>query len=108
MKIRLSLALLLIFAITGCHAAVPAEWTTPIAPFKISGNLYYVGSRDLASYLIVTPKGNIPINANLDSSPPLIRRSIEQLGFRWADTKILLSSQAHYDHAAGAAEILKQ
>lgn len=105
MKIRLFLALLLTFAVTSCHA-VPSDWTTPIAPFKISGNLYYVGSRDLAAYLIVTPKGNILINANLESSPAQIRRSVEQLGFRWTDTKILLSSQAHYDHAAGAAEVL--
>ncbi len=99
-------ALLLTFAVTPCHA-VPAEWTTPLKPFKISGNLYYVGSRDLAAYLVATDQGNILINANLESSPALIRHSVEQLGFRWTDTKILLSSQAHYDHAAGAAEILK-
>ncbi|MBY0503456.1 MAG: subclass B3 metallo-beta-lactamase [Bryobacteraceae bacterium] len=88
--------------------AFPADWTTPLAPFRISGNLYYVGSRDLAAYLITTPQGNMLINANLESSPPQIRRSIEQLGFKWADTKILLSSQAHYDHAAGAAEVIRQ
>ena len=66
------------------------------------------GLRDLAAYLIVTPQGNILINANLESSPALIRRSIEQLGFHWSDTKILLNSQAHYDHAAGAAQILRE
>lgn len=108
MKLRLLLALLLALALKPCLAAVPADWTTPVPPFKISGNLYYVGSRDLASYLIVTPSGNILINANLESSPALIRASVEQLGFHWADTKILLSSQAHYDHAAGAAQILKE
>ncbi|WP_213804030.1 subclass B3 metallo-beta-lactamase [Granulicella sp. dw_53] len=107
MKIRLFLALLLTFATLPCRA-VPADWTTPIAPFKISGNLYYVGSRDLAAYLITTPKGNILINANLESSPAQIRHSVEQLGLRWTDTKILLSSQAHYDHAAGAAEVLRE
>ncbi len=87
-------------------AAVPADWTTQLTPFKISGNLYYVGSRDLAAYLVVTPKGNILINANLETSPAQIRQSVEQLGFKWTDTKILLSSQSHYDHAAGAAEVL--
>src|SRR4051812_1841187 len=97
MRIRLFLALVVSFTVTYCHAE-SADWTTPIAPFKIADNLYYVGSRDLAAYLIVTPKGNILINANLESSPPQIRRSVEQLGFRWTDTKILLSSQAHYDH----------
>lgn len=108
MSVRLVvLALLFTLGLKSSHA-VPADWTTPLAPIHISGNLYYVGSRDLAAYLIVTPKGNILINANLQSSPPLIRRSVEQLGFRWADTKILLNSQAHYDHAAGAAQILRE
>ncbi|MGI4758296.1 MAG: MBL fold metallo-hydrolase, partial [Janthinobacterium lividum] len=89
-------------------AAIPADWTTPLAPFHISGNLYWVGSRDLAAYLVVTPQGNILINANLETSPPQIRHSVEQLGFKWADTKILLSSQAHYDHVAGAAEVVRE
>lgn len=99
--------ILFAFALPGLQA-VPADWTTPLTPFKISGNLYYVGSRDLAAFLVATPKGNILINANLESSPALIRRSVEQLGFRWNDTKILLSSQAHYDHAAGAAEVVRE
>ena len=75
---------------------------------RLRTNLYYVGSKDLASYLIVTPKGNILINANLETSPPQIRASIEKLGFKYADTKILLNSQAHFDHAAGAAEIVRE
>jgi len=99
---------LLFFLVPQMLPAIPADWTTPVAPFRISGNLYYVGSRDLAAYLVTTPQGNILINANLESSPAQIRRSVEQLGFKWADTKILLSSQAHYDHAAGAAEVIRQ
>ncbi len=81
------------------------DWTTPIAPFKIADNLFYVGSKDLASYLVVTPQGDILINSNLESSPPLIERSVEQLGFRFRDIKILLISHAHFDHAAGSAAI---
>jgi metallo-beta-lactamase class B len=107
MKVFFLLSLLLALAAAPSLADHP-DWTTPIAPFKISGNLYYVGSRDLAAYLVVTPAGNILINANLESSPALIRRSVDQLGFRWADTKILLNSQAHYDHSAGAAEVLRE
>jgi metallo-beta-lactamase class B len=107
MKLGLFLALFLSLAVTPC-ICVPADWTTPVTPFRISDNLYYVGSRDLASYLIVTPEGNILINGNLESSPAQIRASIEHLGFRWTDTRILLSSQAHYDHAAGAAEVLRE
>jgi metallo-beta-lactamase class B len=107
MKFRVLVAFLLALALRPCFA-VPPDWTTPIAPVHISGNLYYVGSRDLASYLIVTPQGNILINANLDSSPALIRKSVETLGFKWKDTKILLNAQAHYDHVAGAAQIIKE
>ena len=84
------------------------DWRAPLAPFQIADNLYYVGSRDLAAYLVTTPSGNILINANLATSPPLIRASIEKLGFRWSDTRILLNSQAHFDHMAGAAEVLSQ
>ncbi len=104
MRARLIYALLFLCALKPSQA-VPSDWTTAIAPFQIADDLYYVGSRDLAAYLIVTPQGNILLNANLESSPPQIRRSVEQLGFRWADIKILLSSQAHYDHAAGAARV---
>jgi metallo-beta-lactamase class B len=103
-----SLALALVAIVAAPHDSEPAAFTTPLDPFKISGNLYYVGSRDLAAYLVVTPKGNILINANLVSSPAQIRHSIEQLGFHWADTKILLNSQAHYDHSAGAAEVVAE
>jgi metallo-beta-lactamase class B len=85
----------------------PSE-TTPITPFRIADNLYYVGSQDLGSYLVVTPKGNILINANLATSPSQIRASVEALGFRWNDTKILLNSQAHSDHVGGAAEVIRE
>ena len=82
-------------------------WTTPIAPFKIADNLYYVGSKDLASYLVVTPAGDILINSSLESSPALIEKSIAQLGFRYSDVKILLISHAHFDHDAGSAAIIR-
>ena len=83
-------------------------WTRPFTPFRIVGNLYYVGSEDLAAYLIATPQGLILINSNLKSSIPLIRKSIEELGFKFSDVKILLISHAHYDHCAGSAEIIRQ
>jgi metallo-beta-lactamase class B len=89
-------------------AEIDPSWTTPVAPFRITDNLYYVGSEDLASYLVVTPRGNILINANLASSPPQIRANVEKLGFHWADTTILLNSQAHSDHMGGAAEVVRE
>jgi metallo-beta-lactamase class B len=90
------------------NAEPPADWTTPLAPFQIADHLYYVGSRDLASYLITTSKGNILINANLESSPALIRASVEKLGLKWADTRILLNGQAHSDHVGGAARVIRE
>lgn len=102
------LALLAFFSHKTAHAEIPVSWTTTLAPFQIVDNLYYVGSQDLASYLVVTPKGNILINANLASSPVQIRASVEKLGFRWNEIKILLNSQAHADHMAGAAAIIRE
>jgi metallo-beta-lactamase class B len=86
-------------------AAVNSAWTEAFPPHRIAGNLYYVGSKDLASYLIVTPQGDILINSSLESSPRLIKESVEKLGFKFSDVKILLISHAHWDHAAGSAEV---
>jgi metallo-beta-lactamase class B len=96
---------LLLLSASGAWAAPNPDWTTPLAPFRIADNLYYVGSKDLASYLVVTPKGDILINSSLESSPPLIQKSVEQLGFHFSDIKILLISHAHGDHDAGSAEV---
>ncbi len=105
-----ALATMLCAGATHAQATVQTqpEWTTPITPFHIAGNLYYVGSKDLASYLIVTPQGDILINSSLEASVPLIRRSVEQLGFHFTDIKILLISHAHIDHDAGSAEIVRE
>jgi len=102
------LLLLFFFALGPVFAGIDPSWTTPITPFRIADNLYYVGSQELASYLVVTPKGNILINANLAVSPPQIRASVEKLGFHWTDIKILLNSQAHDDHVGGAAQIIRE
>lgn len=80
----------------------------PFPPFRIMGNVYYVGTDDLASYLIVTPKGNILINSDLEANVPMIAASIKKLGFKFSDTKILLISHAHLDHAAGSKLIKQQ
>ena len=89
----------------GALAQETPDWTNPFPPYRIIGNIYYVGSQGLASYLITTPQGNILINSNLEKSVPMIRESIEKLGFRFSDTKILLISHAHWDHCAGSAAI---
>ncbi|MBM3773935.1 MAG: subclass B3 metallo-beta-lactamase [Acidobacteria bacterium] len=83
---------------------LPAQFQdAPFPAHKIAGNLYYVGSEKLASFLVATPEGHILINSSFEETVPLIRRSIEALGFRFADVRILLNSHAHADHAAGNA-----
>ena len=99
------LCLLLLVPANLLRAAPNPEWTTPLAPFRIADNLYYVGSQDLASYLVVTAKGDILINSSLESSPALLKKSVEQLGFHFSDIKILLISHSHADHDAGSAEV---
>ena len=109
MRAILSGLFLLLFSAPGIiPAGVNPSWTTPVVPFRIADDLYYVGSQDLASYLVVTPKGNILINANLATSPPQLRSSVEALGFHWGEIKILLNNQAHSDHMAGAAEVIRE
>ncbi|MGZ3764727.1 MAG: subclass B3 metallo-beta-lactamase [Mucilaginibacter sp.] len=82
-------------------------WSKPYPPFQIAGNLYYVGTYELACYLIATPQGNILINTGLAASAPLIKANMEALGFKLADTRILLTTQAHFDHMGAMAEIKK-
>src|SRR5947208_15981607 len=69
-------------------------------PFKIAGNLYWVGTADLSVYLINTPQGNILINSDFPEDLPLVKKNIDRLSFKYADTKIILASHAHNDHDA--------
>ena len=85
------------------HAPANAAWNRPVAPFRIADNLYYVGTEGIASYLIVTPAGNILLDTGLRESAPLVEASIRKLGFRVEDVHILLLSHAHSDHAGGLA-----
>ncbi|HLZ50295.1 MAG TPA: subclass B3 metallo-beta-lactamase [Candidatus Acidoferrum sp.] len=100
------LILVVIFAESLSSQANP-DWTQPFPPFRIAGNLYYVGSKGLASFLIATPEGNILINSDLEANVPMLSASVEKLGFHFKDTRILLISHAHWDHDAGSA-MLKQ
>ncbi len=104
-------AVILALATLAVAAAVPAgaqgnaDWHRELPPFKIAGNLYYVGTADLAVYLVGTPQGNILINSDFKQDVPAIRKSIERLGFKYADTKIILISHAHGDHDEGVGLI---
>ncbi len=100
-----SLALALAGFAARLAAQNSSDWTEPFPPHRVIGNVYYVGSRGLASYLITTPEGSILVNSSLEASVPLIRASIEKLGFKFSDVKILLISHAHFDHCAGSFQI---
>lgn len=84
------------------------EWHREFPAFRIAGNLYYVGTADLAAYLVHTPQGNILINTDFKQDAPLIRKSIERLGFRYGDTKIILISHAHGDHDEATGLIARE
>lgn len=86
-------------------AQIGADWTVPVAPFRIAGNLYYVGSKGLASYLVATPEGHILINSDLEANVPMLQASVAALGFTFTDIRVLLISHAHWDHSAGSAAI---
>jgi metallo-beta-lactamase class B len=84
------------------------DWHREFTAFRIAGNLYYVGTADLAIYLITTPQGNILINSNFEQDVPLLKKSIAGLGFKYEDTKILLISHAHGDHDAAIGLIKRE
>jgi len=85
------------------NIGTPEQFNKQFPPHKVIGNIYYVGSESLASFLIVTPQGNILINSCFEATVPVIRKSVEQLGFKFTDIKIILGSHAHADHMEGDA-----
>lgn len=97
---RRLLPLLLSLALPGIVSA-QSDWDEPFPPHRIADRLYYVGSKGLASYLVTTSQGHILINSSFERTLPIIRSNIEQLGFKFADIKILLGSHAHSDHVEG-------
>jgi metallo-beta-lactamase class B len=85
--------------------ALLESWNQPFTPFRIIGNIYYVGTNNLACYLITTPAGHLLIDTGLQESAPIVRANIASLGFQLKDIKIMLSSHAHFDHVAGHADM---
>jgi metallo-beta-lactamase class B len=83
------------------------SWNKPVAPFRIAGNLYYVGAIEITSYLITTPEGHFLLDGGFVETAPQIEHNIAELGFKLTDVKFLLNSHAHFDHAGGLAELKK-
>src|SRR5690242_19295618 len=109
MRAALRAVVVVVFSIVllpvAARAQANPDWHRAIPGFKIAGNLYYVGTADLAVYLVATPQGNILINSDFKEDVPTIRKSIEGLGFKYGDTKIILISHAHGDHDVGVGVI---
>jgi metallo-beta-lactamase class B len=87
---------------------VNKEWSVDYQPFRIAGNLYYIGTYELAVYLITTPEGHILINTGTADSEALIKAHMKALGFRFKDIRVLLTTHVHYDHVGAMAAIKKQ
>jgi metallo-beta-lactamase class B len=83
------------------------SWNKPVAPFRIAGNLYYVGATEVTSFLVTTSQGHFLLDGGFVETAPQIERNIAELGFNLRDVKFLLNSHAHYDHAGGLAELKK-
>ena len=108
MKLRFLSLLLLAAYLPSAHAAlgvVQADLNKPQMPFKVIDDIYYVGTNDVGIYLIVTPKGSILLDSGFLETVPQVRANLATLGFKLEDVKILLVSQAHYDHVGGMAEM---
>src|SRR5271155_5141876 len=84
---------------------IPPSWTTPVKPFRIIGDIYYVGTEGLGAYLIAKDRTAILIDGTLAENAALIERNIQALGFRLSDVKLLLENHAHYDHVGALAQI---
>lgn len=98
---------LFLFGALACAAFAQQDpnWTKPFPPFRMIGNVYWVGTWDLSTYLIATPQGDILINTGLASTVPDIKAGVEKLGFHMSDIKILTATHGHFDHVAGMAEL---
>ena len=106
-----------IITVIGCVAAIllqgpaangqNADWTRPFPPFKIIGNIYWVGSYDLSTYLVTTPQGHILVNTGVGDTAQQIKSGVEQLGFKMGDVKLLTATHGHWDHVAGMAALKK-
>jgi len=111
---KLLIALVALLPLTGAAqaqslkdllATLTVTWNTPTEPFKIIGNVYYVGTNGLASYLITSPQGHILVDTVMPEATSQIKGNIEKLGFKVTDIKYLLNTHAHIDHTGGLAEM---
>src|SRR5499426_4749846 len=102
-ELKLLVVVLVLFPVAAFSQ--PNGWNDPFPPHHVMDNVYFVGTKELASFLITTPEGHILMNSNYESSVPVIRAGVEKLGFKFSDIKILISGHAHPDHVEGDAMV---
>src|SRR5215204_5850125 len=110
MKYFVDIAVLVLFlSLTACAQKSDADrrMNQPVEPFKIIGNIYYIGASDVTAYLITTPQGHILIDSGFAETVPQIKANVAKLGLKLEDVKILLINHAHFDHCGGLAELKK-
>jgi metallo-beta-lactamase class B len=106
LKVPLVAAVLLLGATAATRQSDDATrraWNRPVEPFRVAGNIYYVGVAGVASFLITTPDGHILLDGGFEESVPRIEEGVRKLGFKLADVKFIINSHAHFDHAGGLA-----
>lgn len=106
--LRMGVLLLSLAGVMAVSVNGQDDWTRPMAPFRIIGPVYWVGSHDLSVYLITTPEGHLLINTGIADTADQIARGIAQLGCSLGDVKLLTATHAHYDHAWGLAELKRR
>lgn len=110
MRLRRTLLTMMVVSSLGApqSGSRRASWNLPVEPFRIIGNVYYVGAAGVSSFLITTPQGSILLDGGLPETAPLIEAGIAALGFNVANVKYLLNSHAHFDHAGGLAALKRK
>src|SRR5688572_21043359 len=113
MRTRLMVAVTALVSVAALGGAAQsksyrADWNQPATPHQVIGPVYFVGTNALASFLITTRSGHILLDPGFEQTVPLIKNSMRALGFKYEDIRILLNSQAHYDHAAALALIKRE
>jgi metallo-beta-lactamase class B len=100
---RVCIPLIATMSLLAGEGKVVPEWNEPALPFHIVGDVYFVGTNELGAYVVTSPRGHVMIDGGFKETVPLLLESVKKLGLRVEDIKVLLTTQAHYDHVGSLA-----